>query len=69
VTDLLIREEQNRKEAEKFSDLAKNASSPFLRDYYRRIAARYLLLEGEWRPLETKPVHRTRVTNAAGPSL
>ena len=39
--------EQNRKEAEKFSDLAKAASSPFLRSYYWHIALRYLSSEGE----------------------
>jgi hypothetical protein len=50
MTDLLSRAEQNRKEAAKFSDLAKSASSPFLRDYYLRIAERYLSLEGDWRP-------------------
>jgi hypothetical protein len=42
--------ERNRKEAAKFSDLAKTASSPFLRGYYHRIAERYLSFEGEWRP-------------------
>src|SRR3979490_987842 len=50
MTDLLSRAERNRNEAAKFSDLAKSASSPFLRDYYLRIAERYLSLEGEWRP-------------------
>jgi hypothetical protein len=44
------RAERNRQEAAKFSDLAKSAPSPFLRDYYRRIAERYVLLEGEWTP-------------------
>jgi hypothetical protein len=48
--DPLSRMERNRKEAAKFSDLAKSAPSAFLRDYYRRIAERYLSLEGEWRP-------------------
>jgi hypothetical protein len=50
MMDLLSRMERNRKEAAKFSDLAKSAPSAFLRDYYRRIAERYLMLEGEWRP-------------------
>jgi hypothetical protein len=50
MTDLLSRAERNRNEAAKFSDLAKSASSPFLRDYYLRIAERYLSLEDEWRP-------------------
>jgi hypothetical protein len=48
--DLLFKMERNRKEAAKFSELAKTASSPFLRGYYSRIAERYLSLEGEWRP-------------------
>jgi hypothetical protein len=39
--------EENRKEAEKFSDLAKAASSPFLRAYYWHTALRYLSSEGE----------------------
>ncbi len=39
--------ERNRKEAEKFSDLAKVASSPFLRAYYWNTASRYLSSEGE----------------------
>ena len=50
MTDLSSRAERDRKEAAKFSDLAKSASSPFLRDYYLRIAERYLSLEGDWRP-------------------
>jgi hypothetical protein len=51
MTDPLSRAERNRKEAAKFSDLAKSASSAFLRGYYQRLAERYLSLEGEWRPL------------------
>jgi hypothetical protein len=35
------------KAAEDFFELAKNASSPFMRAYYRRIAERYLSSEGE----------------------
>ena len=50
MTDQLTRAERNRKEAAKFSDLAKTASSSFLRGYYFRIAERYLLFEGEWTP-------------------
>jgi hypothetical protein len=47
MKDLLSRMERNRKEAEKYSNLAKTASSPYLR---RRIAERHLSLEGEWTP-------------------
>jgi hypothetical protein len=39
--------DRNRKEAEKFSDLAKAASSPFVRAYYWNTALRYLSSEGE----------------------
>jgi hypothetical protein len=41
-----------RKELTKYFDLAKSASSPFLRDYYRRIAERYLSSDDELRPPE-----------------
>jgi hypothetical protein len=53
MMDLSFRMERNRKEAAKYSDLAKTASSPFLQGYYWRIAERYLSLEGEWTPQET----------------
>jgi hypothetical protein len=57
MMDLLFKMERNRKEAANFSELAKTASSPFLRGYYSRIAERYLSLEGEWRggPSTTEP--------------
>jgi hypothetical protein len=35
------------KGAEDFFELAKNANSPFLQAYYRRVAERYLSSEGE----------------------
>jgi hypothetical protein len=37
------------KAAEEFFELARTASSPFMRAYYQRIAERYLLSEGEVR--------------------
>jgi hypothetical protein len=46
MPELLSAAEWFRKEAAKFSDLAKNASNPFVRDYYQRIAQRYLLHAG-----------------------
>jgi hypothetical protein len=52
MTDLLSRMERNRKEAAKFSDLAKSAPSPFLRGYYLHIAERHLLSGDELRPPE-----------------
>jgi hypothetical protein len=59
MTDLLTRMGKNWKEAEKFSDLAKSASSPFLRAYYPRIAERYLSFEEEWRlPVRSHPQPR-----------
>jgi hypothetical protein len=38
------------KAAEDFFELAKNASSPFLQAYYRRIAERHLSSQGELKP-------------------
>jgi hypothetical protein len=38
--------------AEEFFELAKNASSPFMRAYYRRVAERYLSSQGELKPAE-----------------
>jgi hypothetical protein len=54
MMDLSFRMERNQKEAAKFSDLAKAASSPFLQGYYWRIAERSLLLEDELRPAGTQ---------------
>jgi hypothetical protein len=38
------------KAAEEFFQLAKNASSPFMRAYYRRVGERYLSSQGELKP-------------------
>ena len=43
------------KAAEDFFELAKNASSPFLQAYYRRVAERYLSSRGELMPARAKP--------------
>ena len=40
------------KAAEDFFELAKNANSPFLQAYYRRVAERYLSSEGELKSLK-----------------
>jgi hypothetical protein len=40
------------KTAEEFFALAKNANSPFMREYYRRVAERYLSSEGEFKSLK-----------------
>jgi hypothetical protein len=49
MMDAMTRAELYWKESAKHSDFAKNASTPFLRSYYRRIAERYLMSEGELR--------------------
>ena len=38
--------------AEEFFAFAKNANSPFMREYYRRVAERYLSSEGEFKSLK-----------------
>jgi len=58
--------EQSRKDAEKFSDLAKAASSPFLRAYYWHTALRYLSSEGELSPAQSDS--RTRILSEKAPS-
>jgi hypothetical protein len=40
------------KAAEDFFALAKSASSPFMREYYRRVAERYLSSEGKLKSLK-----------------
>jgi hypothetical protein len=40
------------KTAEEFFALAKNANSPFMREYYRRVAERYLSSQGELKSLK-----------------
>jgi hypothetical protein len=67
MMDQLSRAERNRKEAAKFSDLSKTATSPFLRDYYRRIAERYLSLEGDWRPSGRQGARSTTIASGHAP--
>ena len=38
--------------AEEFFELAKDADSPFMRAYYRRVAERYLSSQGEFKSLK-----------------
>jgi hypothetical protein len=54
MMDAMTRADLYWKESAKYSDLAKNASTPFLCGYYRRIAKRYLTSEGELRLPERK---------------
>jgi len=52
MMDAMTRADLYTKESPKYFNLAKNASSPILRDYYRRIAERYLTSDDELRPPE-----------------
>jgi hypothetical protein len=42
------------KAAEDFFELAKNANSPFLQAYYRRVGERYISSQGELKPAERR---------------
>ena len=50
------------KAAEEFFELAKGASSPFVREYYRRVAERYLSSEGELKSLQKDGAMQRAVT-------
>jgi hypothetical protein len=54
MMDAMTRADLYWNESTKYFDLAKSASSPFLRDYYRRVAERYLSSEGELRRPESE---------------
>lgn len=62
------RAEQNQKEAAKFAELAKSASSPFLRAYYWHTALRYLSSEGELSLAQSDPRTRTLSAEVVGAS-
>ena len=47
MTAPLSRVDLALKAADEFFDLARKASTPFMRTYYERVALRYLLSEGE----------------------
>jgi hypothetical protein len=49
MIDPSSRLDRELKAAEEFFELARTASSPFMRAYYQRIAERYLSSEGEVR--------------------
>jgi hypothetical protein len=54
--DAMTRADHDLKEATKYFDEAKAASSPFLRAYYQRVAERYLSSQGELRsPFVPRP--------------
>jgi len=52
MIDPLSRVGRELKAAEEFFELAKSASSPFMRAYYRRVAERYLSSQGELKSLK-----------------
>jgi hypothetical protein len=53
MQDPAKRAERYQKVAEEYADLAKDASSPFLRAYYQRTAEEYRLRAGKLRALES----------------
>jgi hypothetical protein len=60
MIDPLSKVERELKVAEEFFELAKNASSPFMRAYCRRVAERYLSSQGELkRPADVAVTNRS----------
>jgi hypothetical protein len=55
MIDPLSKVGRELKAAEEFFELAKNASSPFMRAYYRRVGERYLSSQGELKPAKRPP--------------
>jgi hypothetical protein len=61
MIDPLTKVERELKVAEEFFGLAKNASSPFMQAYCRRVAERYLSSQGELkRPADVAVTNRPR---------
>jgi hypothetical protein len=52
MIDPLSRAGRELRAAEEFFELAKDAGSPFMRAYYRRVAERYLSSHGELKSLK-----------------
>ena len=52
VVDPLSKIGRELQAAEDFFALAKNAGSPFMQAYYRRVAERYLSSQGELKPVK-----------------
>jgi hypothetical protein len=65
MIDPLSKVERELKAAEGFFELAKNASSPFMKAYYRRVAERYLSSQGELKPAKA----RSDIASAARPAI
>jgi hypothetical protein len=55
MLEALGRADRNLKSADEFFDLSRAASSPFLREYYYRVALRYLSTEGELKAASAAP--------------
>ena len=51
MIDPLSKVGRELKAAEEFFELAKNASSPFMQAYFRRVGERYLSSQGELKPV------------------
>jgi hypothetical protein len=54
MIDPLSRAGRELKAAEEFFELAKNASSPFMQAYYRRVAERFLSSQGELKSVKRR---------------
>jgi hypothetical protein len=54
MIDPLSKVGRELKAAEEFFELAKNASSPFVQAYYRRVGERYLSSQGELKSVKTQ---------------
>jgi hypothetical protein len=65
MIDPLSKVERELKAAEGFFALAKNASSPFMQAYYRRVAERYLSSQGELKSAKA----RSDVASAVRPAI
>ena len=57
--------ERNLKSADEFFDLSKAASSAFMRDYYYRVALRYLSTEGELKAARLEAAQLFHMTSRA----
>jgi hypothetical protein len=55
MSDLPIAAERYRKDAAVFSELAKSAETPFIRDYYWRLVRRYLMHAKNQEKLARRP--------------
>jgi hypothetical protein len=54
--------DRNVKSADEFFDLAKTATSPFMRAYYQRVVVRYLSSEGDSSEGELRAAERQAIS-------